>query len=173
MISSEAKRTLVKSPPELWAELSDPDSLARHLSEFGQVRITRSEPESLVEWEGEDVTGAVALKASGWGTKVTLTATRVSPEPPTPAEPAPVIEPEPQPEPEPKPRLGFFARVFRRRTKVEPMPEPEPEVQEEEQPDIAAELLALEESAAAQRTAVLTAVLDRLGAAHHRPFSRA
>jgi hypothetical protein len=61
---------------------------------------------------------------------------------------------------------------------VDPLPEPElesePEVQEEEQqPDIAAELLALEESAAAETTAVLTAVLDRLGAAHHRPFSRA
>jgi hypothetical protein len=52
------------------------------------------------------------------------------------------------------------------------MPEPESESRQEEQPDIAAELLALEESAAAETTAVLTAVLDRLGAAHHRPFSR-
>ncbi len=47
------------------------------------------------------------------------------------------------------------------------------QVQEQEQPDISAELLALEESKAAETTAVLTAVLDRLGAAHHRPFSRA
>ena len=31
----EVTRTLVKSPPELWAELSDVDSLARHLGEFG------------------------------------------------------------------------------------------------------------------------------------------
>jgi hypothetical protein len=176
MISSEVKRTLVKSPPELWAELSDPDSLARHLSEFGQIRILRSEPESAVEWEGEaGITGAVQLKASGWGTKVTLTATRQPPEPPAPPEP----EPEPIIEPhEPEPQLGFFARIFRRRPKVEPMPEPEPEVQEEEeeeqqqQPNIAAELLAVEESSTAETTAVLTAVLDRLGAAHHRPFSR-
>ena len=29
-----------------------------------------------------------------------------------------------------------------------------------------------EETAAAEVTAVLTSVLDRLGAAHHRPFSR-
>ena len=36
-------------------------------------------------------------------------------------------------------------------------------------PDISAELAELE----AQTTAVLTGVLDRLGAAHHRPFSRA
>src|SRR5664280_1010248 len=41
MISSEVQRTLVKSPPELWAEISDPASLARHLGEFGEIRITR------------------------------------------------------------------------------------------------------------------------------------
>ena len=51
MISSEVQRTLVKSPPELWAELSDPDALARHLSELGEIRITRVEPEEKVEWE--------------------------------------------------------------------------------------------------------------------------
>jgi hypothetical protein len=43
----------------------------------------------------------------------------------------------------------------------------------DEIPDIAAELKAAEEVAADEVTAVLTAVLDRLGAAHHRPFSRA
>ena len=51
MISSEVQRTLVKSPPELWAELSDPDALARHLGELGEIRITRVEPEEKVEWE--------------------------------------------------------------------------------------------------------------------------
>ena len=30
-----AQRTLVKSAPELWGELSDPDSLARRLEHFG------------------------------------------------------------------------------------------------------------------------------------------
>ena len=39
--------------------------------------------------------------------------------------------------------------------------------------DISAELMAAEEVASEEVTAVLTAVLDRLGAAHHRPFSRA
>ncbi len=38
--------------------------------------------------------------------------------------------------------------------------------------DLAAELRAAEEVAAEQVEAVLTAVLDRLGSAHHRPFSR-
>ncbi len=76
MISSEVQRTLVKSPPELWAELSDPDSLARHLGELGEIRITRTEPEKLIEWEAQDTTGTVAIKASGWGTKVILTVNR-------------------------------------------------------------------------------------------------
>ena len=82
MISSEVQRTLVKSPPELWAELSDPASLARHLGELGEIRITRTEPERTVEWEAADTTGKVLLKL-GWGTKVTLTAARevAAPEP--------------------------------------------------------------------------------------------
>jgi hypothetical protein len=79
----EAKRTLVKSPPELWAEVSDPGALARHLGEFGEIRITRTQPESLVEWEGERASGWVRLEPSGWGTRVTLTA---EPAPPAVAE---------------------------------------------------------------------------------------
>jgi hypothetical protein len=38
---------------------------------------------------------------------------------------------------------------------------------------VSAEAKAAEEEAAMKVTAVLTAALDRLGAAHHRPFSRA
>jgi hypothetical protein len=229
-VSSEVQRTLVKSPPELWAELSDPAALARHLGELGEIRITRVEPEKTVEWEGTNATGAVRLKPSGWGTKVTLTVTREVPEPepivqpvaepesepaaetqpavetkPEPeaaawptAEPAlelePAAEAEPAAKPEPASRRGFFARIFGRRPKVEPVAEPEPvtefepepeaefepeaeaepepQVQEEPQPDLAAELAALEESLVAETQAVLTTVLDRLGAAHHRPFSR-
>jgi hypothetical protein len=227
MISSEVQRTLVKSPPELWAELSDPTSLARHLGELGEIRISRTEPERTVEWEAADTTGKVLLKQSGWGTKVTLTAARevAVPEPITEPEPEPAIEVEPEPEPvavgepepagvtaepeaivaelppEPQPRRGFFARLFGRRkeqaspqpcdepetalesesptaieiTELGPTPEdlpPPPEELPEDLPDIAAELKAAEEAATAEVTAVLTAVLDRLGAAHHRPFSR-
>jgi len=76
MISSEVQRTLVKSPPELWNELSDPDALARHLGELGEIKITRVEPENLVEWEAEGTTGTVEIKPSGWGTRVTLTVLR-------------------------------------------------------------------------------------------------
>jgi hypothetical protein len=310
MVSSEVQRTLVKSPPELWAELSDPAALARHLGALGEIRITRTEPESTVEWEAENVIGSVSIQPSGWGTKVTLKVSReivdaapplsetpeaehatdlehrsesqpepepepnATPEPDASAdpeftpctqampEPEPDAQATPTPEPEsapdvqidpqrpardamapmPEPRRGFFARLFRRRGRTalqphaesgrpdafaavsqalapatfaarhafaveqatQPAPAPlappappaatlHPEVltsapepsaepqsgpqQEQEQverrEDISAELVAAEEVAAEEVSTVLRAVLDRLGAAHHRPFSRA
>lgn len=274
MISTEVKRTLVKSPPELWSELSDQDSLARHLSELGEVRITHSEPEQLVEWEAEHARGRVHIEASGWGTKVTLNVTRElpssavpeqqpslqapelerepasepTPEPqtataeekheqllpspqaesedetePQPSEqaapalvevqPPPAAETPPEPTPHAEPRHGFFARLFKRRRATtptaavestdepatssdlepeeDPQPEPEPslpfQVLAAPEPiypdpppkpadppaDIAAELTALEAQIELDTTELLTAILDRLGAAHHRPFSRA
>src|SRR4051812_33895991 len=48
----QAARTLVKSGPELWAELSDPAALGRHLEPFGDVRPVDAEGETLVAWEG-------------------------------------------------------------------------------------------------------------------------
>jgi hypothetical protein len=288
MISSEVERTLVKSPPELWTELSNPDALARHLGEFGEIRITRVEPEHAVEWEAGDTAGTVRIKPSGWGTKVTLTATReieaparpvaVEPaaEPPAAAEPAlssepdpvaheeiepaakpipappPASEPEPnvlanataepapaQPHLDPEPSRGFLSRLFgsrRRRKAAEHPREPAPAACEPRRPNAetadaglqstqpapeqgdpfttirealypltmtavdpfptphlsarspvegeiemppnraanhSADLKTAEEVAAEEVTSVLTSVLDRLGAAHHRPFSRA
>lgn len=70
----QASRTLVKSQPELWAECSDAGSLARHIGEFGEIRITRLEPETTVSWEAEHASGTVEIEPSGWGTRVTLTA---------------------------------------------------------------------------------------------------
>jgi hypothetical protein len=290
MQEPRAQRTLVKSPPELWAEVSDVEALARHLGEFGEIRITRLEPETTVAWEGDRACGTVALEPAGWGTKVTITAklaetpapepeplaveaqpqavaeepapepVAVEPEPERePAAPAagaataqPVAQPEPDapepvaeagPEPdasEPEqtapdagaPKVGFFARLFGRRRKVDsvvdveaegepvgtepepevlaPEPEPEPVAAEPEplaaEPEPDAEPVAVEpepkplaaepeaEPVAvepdpkplaaepepqptpldAQRAeAILTGVLDDLGSAHHRPFSRA
>jgi hypothetical protein len=287
MVSSEVQRTLVKSPPELWAELSDPAALARHLGELGEIRITRIEAEKTVEWEAKNTTGTVSIQPSGWGTRVTLSVTReivghatglqtepesayvadgtsepdTEPEarapltsepeeigaepdantaPDSAAEPVtavdeparPAVEPEHSAtEPKPtdvvtKPRRGFFARLFGRQRKTEaPAPqataiertpgstdaftavrealttesfagfdpfavapstqqlssratEPQRQQEREIQPepeqtsDIAAELRALEEAAEEEVRTVLAAVLDRLGAAHHRPFSR-
>lgn len=114
MPETRAQRTLVKSPPELWAEISDAPSLARRLSAFGEVRITRKDPETAVAWEGASVRGTVELAASGWGTKVTITAER-TPQAPVPDEQDTVafdstaltaalaVEPEPETQPEPEP----------------------------------------------------------------------
>jgi hypothetical protein len=152
----EAKRTLVKSPPELWAELSDIAALARHLGEFGEIRITRTEPESVVEWEGDLASGSVRLEPSGWGTTVTLTALPVMLDPPPP-------EPEPEPPPEPAQRKqGFWARMFKRRP-------PEPPPPRRREPHEPQPLPAID---AAPGTAVLANTLEALGTAHHRPFSR-
>jgi hypothetical protein len=268
MAEPRAQRTLVNSPPELWAEVSDVTALARHLGVFGEIRIPRLEPDTTVAWEGATARGTVELQASGWGTKVTLTAELTGPPPvaepePVAVEPEPEPEPEPvavepasvpshgdaqdegpltapepvaaepvaaEPEPEPEPeKLGFFARLFGRKPKpvaprepvavavmpeppaakaasvpshghaqdegplttpepVPVVPEPEP-VAVELEPEPAPELVPDDPDApegelrtgepVAERAvdhdtavAVLTAVLDDLGAAHHRPFSR-
>ena len=168
-----AKRTLVKSPPELWSELSEGERLARHLRAFGEIKITKLEPEHTVAWEGEAASGTVLIEPSGWGTRVTLSAQveagKRQPEPPE----------EPRPEPRDAPpeeggrqtarKPGFFARLIGWGTrdeavavKAEPQPEAEPLVDAEPQ--------AVPASDEAQ--AVLEEALEALGLAHHRPFSR-
>ncbi len=92
MAELTAQRTLVKSPPELWAELSEVENLARHLGELGEIRITRTKPETTVAWEGEQISGTVVLKESGWGTKVIFHAT--VPEPDGTSEPEADAAPE-------------------------------------------------------------------------------
>ena len=176
-----AKRTLVKSPPELWSELSEVERLARHLGAFGEIKITKLEPEHTVAWEGNAARGTVMIEPSGWGTKVTLNAQVAEPEP---AEPEPQPEPEPEPEPEPpepsaevfspEPDLpaktGFFARLFAWGPRedaagAEPVasePEP-PETEPQPEPEAAA---------MNDAQAVLEDALEALGSAHHRPFSR-
>ena len=198
----QAQRRLVKSPPELWTELSDAAALARHLGEFGEIRITRLEPESKVVWEGDRATGSVELTTAGWGTQVTLTVETPEPEP-VAVEPEP--EPEPAPEPEPEPaqerapspiatlpatpaaRRGFFARFFGRPDHVESVieaarvsveaepalpaePDPEPVAVE---PEPEQRETSNEHREPSNEEQILEHVLDQLGQAHHRPFSRA
>ncbi|MFL5877725.1 MAG: hypothetical protein ACJ76T_17840 [Solirubrobacteraceae bacterium] len=214
----------MKSPPELWAELSDVEALARHLGDFGEIRITRTDPETTVAWEGEHARGMVSIESSGWGTKVRLTAEAIRPEGALTVaeEPAPVAEPpEPEPVPEPPPpepvaeppapapvggppapepprrKIGFFARLFGRRKRVEPVvaappPEPPPETEPEPEPVVVEpepepEPVAVDPAPEEPEPAlpepqpavsdervleVLTSTLDALGQAHHRPFSR-
>jgi hypothetical protein len=198
----QASRRLVKSPPELWAEVSDAASLARHLGEVGEIRITRLEPETTVAWEGERASGTVALAPAGWGTSVTLTAepTAVAePEPEPEPEPAPEPEPEPiaaaEPEPEPiatpepEPRRSWFARLFGRRRATanadraggagETISAAPPA--ESSSPATGPARSSAESEQEPQPApepvkdpleAVLTSALDSLGQAHHRPFSR-
>jgi hypothetical protein len=97
-----AQRTLVKSPPELWAEISDAGALARHLGEFGEIRITRLEAETTVVWEGDRARGTVELEPSGWGTKVTITA-QPADDPAPDAPPAPIADVPPTPTADPPP----------------------------------------------------------------------
>jgi len=66
----EVSRTLVKSPPELWPELSE-----GRLSEVvGGAEVAVTESERSVRWEAQGVRGTASLEPSGWGTKVTLCA---------------------------------------------------------------------------------------------------
>jgi hypothetical protein len=229
MSGHTAQRTLVKSPPELWAEVSDAAALAKHLGEFGEIRITRLEPETVVAWEGDHANGTVSLAPAGWGTRVTLTASAVPEleiEPEIAGAPVEALAEPAADAPDgsesagagaeatsqsaaeqsqaatPEPKRGFFARLRRWLSPAtaatrwqlsdglppqppeaaepsdvnepeladpiplqprEPEPEPEPE------PSPAAESTRLGE---VEIVGILTDVLDTLGAAHHRPFSR-
>jgi hypothetical protein len=217
MTELQASRTLVKSPPELWAECSDAASLARHLDGFGEIRITRLEPETAVAWEGERARGTVRIEPAGWGTKVILTAVaeeaapaaeEAAPVADAPAAPIEVAVPEAPPtmaeafsEPEPPPRVRKrrWARLKAYWRGV-PLPD-EPEsagdveppaeaavVEEPPAPEAPAVAAVVEEPpapeappsepegtppAASETESALTAALDSLGQAHHRPYSRA
>ena len=131
MTDLKASRTLVKSPPELWAECSDAASLARHLGAFGEIRITRLEPETAVAWEGDAASGTVRLEPSGWGTRVVLTATSTGPAGAAGAAGAPgapgAAEAVPVAEPEPEPEAAAEAVPEDAAVAAEPEPEPEPE----------------------------------------------
>jgi hypothetical protein len=104
----QAQRTLVKSVPELWAQLTDAEQLGALLdAAFGEIAITRVEPESRIEWAGARASGSVEIEPSVFGARVSLV-----------AELAPVDLP-------PAPRRSLLDRLLRRR----PAPPPEPSPQ--------------------------------------------
>jgi hypothetical protein len=141
----ESQRTLVKSVPELWAQLSEVELLRPMLGPFGEIAITRLVPEASIEWRSELAEGSVELQPSGFGTRVRLTAQLA----------AATAE---QQAPEQPLRLGFWARLRRR---------PPPAAPPAQTPAPPADGL---DPGLAQRA--LTAVLDEIGTARHRPFSR-
>lgn len=160
------QRTLVKSVPELWAELSEVTALGRMLQDhFGEIRITRLSPESSIEWQSELAAGSVELEPSGFGTRVRLTAEI--------AEPAEIAQPAPAPAPTvdaaAPARHRLLARLLRRR----PRPDPPPNVDDAQEPERPPQPEQPEESLeAGLARSALSAMLDEIGAARHRPFSR-
>jgi len=238
MSAHSAERRLVKSSPELWAEVSDQESLGRRLHAFGEIRITGTDPETTVAWEGDEVSGTVAIASAGWGTKVTLTvevedrpaaaapvpapiskpevikpeltAVAAPPAPPViaasvPAAPEAEAKPVPEAKPTPTPtraapvKRGFLARLLDFGPPIpdpprpvaasdEPAPDPQPEptpepeaapepmpdpiVVPEVEPEISTETPEPAPMSAESIVEILSGVLDDLGAAHHRPFSR-
>ncbi len=175
MSDQQASRTLVKSAPELWAECSDAASLAKHLGGFGEIRITKLEPETAVAWEGDAARGTVRLEPSGWGTRVVLTAGSDPPPQKSDAEPEPDVAAPPLEVPaEPQslevsaePPRGLLSRVFhrwpRRGRETSPAVSGEPELEPEPEPIDGPGQVTVD---------ALDAALDSLGRAHHRPYSR-
>jgi hypothetical protein len=188
----EATRTLVKSPPEVWEQCSDPESLSRHLNgSFGEIRITRLDPENTVAWEGEHGSGTVTIEPSAWGTRVTLTAHTEGeeepqavevpqaevPEPEVPEPPKPTLEAAPPPPRQSMMRL--LLGLWRRRTAADPVPgvdppptawaEPAPAEPEPPEPEPEPEPVVPPEP---DGSAILMAALESMGQAHHRPYSR-
>ena len=193
MPGPSVQRTIVKSPPEVWSEVSDLASLARHLGAFGEITITRVTPETAVAWEGDRARGTVTLERSGWGTKVTVTAEAVDgvAEQEAAADVTAVQEPDPEPgldagaemtaapEPAPAPRARWWQRLFGRRRQAAPEPQaqvpaqtPAPETVPEPEPAAQAPAPEPAPELPAETESVLTAMLEHIGAAHHRPFSR-
>jgi len=165
MTQSTASRRLVKSPPELWAELSSDESLRRHLAEFGEIRITRIDPETTVAWEGNRISGTVELapvedaaeprRSRGFFARLLGRHPRAQPAGAIPGPPAPGPDPAP---PTPAPNPG----------PLPPAPDPAPPAPTPEPPPPPQ----IRSPTVKRATAVLGDVLDALGAAHHRPFSR-
>jgi hypothetical protein len=140
MATVEVSRTLVKSPPELWEELQG----ERLREALGAGKITPTEDERLIVWEGEDSRGTATLEPSGWGTRVTLRADveeRVN-----------TIEEQVHEIEQQVAKVGLWARI--RGVRLQPPPGPDPEPPEHE--DLAQ---------------TLEQLLDDLGSAHKRPFA--
>jgi hypothetical protein len=77
-----ASRTLVKSPPELWELIDQPERMqglmCGLIGRATEVTVEEREPESFLRWEasadGTDAWIEVELAEKGWGTNVKLKA---------------------------------------------------------------------------------------------------
>jgi hypothetical protein len=90
-MESKAKRTLVKSAPELWELADDPERMQAWMAGLtgagGQavVEVIAREPGRILVWRaaepGTDARIAIELAESGFGTAVHITAEHTRPDP--------------------------------------------------------------------------------------------
>jgi hypothetical protein len=141
-----ASRTLVKSPPELWELIDQPERMhglmCGLVGRATEVTVDEREPESVLRWQAsDDGTNAwieVQLAEKGWGTNVKVKAENAA---------------------EPTKLEGWLDAVLEELATPQkrpfesmdaPAPEPEPEVPAEEPPAVEAPA-AIEESATKRR----------------------
>jgi hypothetical protein len=88
-MKSEAKRTLVKSPPELWELADDVPRMEAWMAELMgagdpvPVDVTDREPERILAWRTTRGGARIALELAekGFGTAVSITAEHARPDP--------------------------------------------------------------------------------------------
>lgn len=79
---TEVERTLVKSPPELWELVDDPELMGRWTEELAQgdseirVVVANREDGSRLAWRGVTAGASIAVELEiaekGWGTAVSI-----------------------------------------------------------------------------------------------------
>ena len=86
-MESKAKRTLVKSAPELWELADDPERMESWMAGLtgstGVVEVVAREPGRMLVWRSKepDARIAIELAESGFGTAVQITAEHSRPDP--------------------------------------------------------------------------------------------
>jgi hypothetical protein len=81
-MKSQAKRTLVKSPPELWELADDPERMEAWMADLIgtpeplAVAVTNRDPERILAWRTTAGEARIALELAekGFGTAVSITA---------------------------------------------------------------------------------------------------
>ncbi|MGZ5337114.1 MAG: hypothetical protein ACXWDT_03625 [Solirubrobacterales bacterium] len=81
---ARSQRTLVKSQPELWQLIDQPERMqglaSGLLGAAAEIEVTERKPETKLAWQAsaadEGASIEVALLQDGWGTNVAIVATR-------------------------------------------------------------------------------------------------
>jgi uncharacterized protein YndB with AHSA1/START domain len=91
MSVTEVERTLVKSRPELWELVDDPELMARWVAELrgtgapAEVEVASREPGQRLTWhsagQGAELSVELEIAEKGWGTSVSVRAEGTGGEP--------------------------------------------------------------------------------------------